>query len=288
MSKTWLVVGLLVIFLLLVIINWPDGRAYLVACDVGQGDALLFYQGSTQILIDGGPDHKVIDCLQTYMPFWDRQLELLINTHPEQDHLAGLLPVVRQYRIGQLVANSQWQPTNLFTAFVQEVDRQNIPVYSPQQADQLVVANFNLKILWPQNMVGDLAIWQNQQLQAQLMGQSQVLGAGNQEPNTSSIVIEVSYKAYRILLTADITQEIEAQLLTAGQLEDIDILKVAHHGSKFSTTDQFLSTVRPETAIISVGQNQWGHPTGEVLDRLKSAGSRILRTDQTKIKIALD
>ena len=287
-KKSIIIITLFIVSALLaVIITFPTNQAFLIACNVGQGDALLFTKGATQILIDGGPDNKVLECLKQNMPFWDRKIELVINTHPEKDHLAGLLPVVEQYQVGQLVSNSFWMDTSLFRDFIAAVREKRIPVYSPKKGDRLEVAGFTFQVLWPEWVIGDVGIWKQDGELAK--GKNTViLGEKTIEPNEWSIVALANYDDKKILLAGDISGETEKKIMDKMALPKIDILKVAHHGSKYSTSEEWLSCLKPKLAVISAGKNPWGHPTQEALKRLRDLGIKILRTDKEEIRILLD
>lgn len=288
-KHTTIVLSFLVTTLLAVTLTIPSNKAYLVACDVGQGDALLITKGTNQILIDGGPGNKVLDCLRENMPFWDRKIELVINTHPEKDHLEGLLPVVRQYRVEQLVSNSLRMDTPVFRDVVDVVRKKKIPVFSPQSGDRLAIAGLDIRILWPGSVIGDARLWQEGGALAYSTGQG-ILGEKTVEPNEWSIVTLVTYHNHKLLLSGDISGETESLILRKDRpfLQNVDVLKVAHHGSKFSTSAEWLAALRPKLAVISVGKNPWGHPTEETLKRLRDLDIKILRTDKEKIKILLD
>jgi len=274
--------------LLAVFFTWPVNKAYFIACDVGQGDAILLTKGSTQVLIDGGPNDKVLECLSDNMPFWDRKIELLINTHPDNDHLNGLNSIVAQYQVEQLVINSFWQDTDLFARFVNLVREKEILVYSPQTGDKIKLNDFKFQVLWPEKALGDISIWQNDQSMVQAKSKAQILGAKTIKSNEESIVLLLEYKAKKVLLTGDISIPTEKKILKMNNLGKVDLLKMAHHGSKYSSGEKWLEVVKPALAVISVGKNPWGHPTKEVLERLEKVGARILRTDQDKVKILLE
>jgi competence protein ComEC len=234
--KNWL---LLFLFLAasavwLAIFRFPEQKIKLVFCDVGEGDAALIIQGSTQVLIDTGPNDKVLDCLSRRLPFWDKQLELVLITHSQKDHAGGLPFVKKYYSIQKLLDN-----TDL-------ADNQ-----------QLIVAGLRFLVFNPD---------------------ARVLGAASYRPenNANALVLELQAGHYKALFTSDINTTVEKKLTW----NDVDLLKVAHHGSKYSTSEVFLAQTRPETAIISVGKNSYGHPTQETLSRLATIGARILRTDQ--------
>jgi len=268
----------------LFIVFWPDQKTSLIACNVGQGDAILLTKGFTQVLIDGGPNQKVLDCLNKNIPFWDREIELVVNTHPDKDHLGGLVDVINRYQVKKIIANSQPVESKVFQEFHQQVLDRKIPVYSPHKGDQIKVSGLVMEVLWPSEKIGDSQIWEQDLAYAE-KEEVNILGAVNLKPNDYSIVLHLRKNDFDILLTGDITDRIEKELIKDNQFHDIEVLKVAHHGSKYSSCLEFLKAVNPGTAIISVGKNPWGHPTPEVLERLRSIGAQILRTDQDKIKI---
>ena len=277
---------LIFIFVLLVVLpwfvlfSWPNQRLHFIACNVGQGDAILITKGSNQVLIDGGPNNKVLSCLSENMPFWDRTIELVVNTHPDKDHLAGLIDVVERYRVKEIVSDSLIEKTAVFQKFHQQVVKQKIKIYSPQKGDIVKLGDLKFMVLWPEEKTGDSAIWQKNLSQ-------QVLGAQaiKQGANDYSIVLHLQYRGFDALLTGDITKSVEEKLIEDNHFSSIEILKVAHHGSKFSSSEEFLKAVKPKIAVISVGKNPWGHPTKEVLNRLKEVGAEILRTDKQVVKL---
>lgn len=283
MSKnSWLLLIFIILLPLLVFISWPSKQAHLISCNVGQGDALLITQGFSQILIDGGPDNKVLDCLGENMPFWDRKIELVVNTHPEKDHITGLIEVVEQYQVEKLLINDFWQESEVFNAFYQEVKDKKIAIYSPKAGDKVYISDFELDVLWPEEPLS-YGIWQ-----PQTKNKPAILGAKTKiKANDYSIVIHLKRQEIDLLLTGDISSQIEEKIIKDFNLSDIEILKVSHHGSKYSTSENFLQAIKPQIAIICVGKNSFGHPTDEVLNRLKNIGAKILRTDNDKIKIKI-
>jgi len=262
------------------VIFWPDSRLHLIACDVGQGDAILIIKGFDQILVDGGPNDKVLGCLARHMPFWDKKIELVVNTHPEADHLKGLVSVLESYEVDQLLANSEINDTDLFTQFHDLVMNKKIKVYSPREGEKIKIGGVEFAVLWPQERVGDLALWTKP-----LPDKLAVLGATSTKEslNKYSVVLLLKYGRFTALMPGDIPKDQEARIVsfcqTANCPENISVLKVSHHGSATSTSQGFLDYFKPKEAIISVGENQWGHPRQEVLDRLVGVGSKILRTD---------
>jgi len=251
----------------------PDGRLHLIFCDVGQGDAILIVKGSSQILIDGGPDEKVLFCLSSHMPFWDRQIELLLVTHPEEDHLTGLISVIQRYKVIQIISNSLLSGSGVFQRFRNEVVNRQISVYSPKAGEKIKIDQIKLKILHPSKRLGEEIIWKN-------LAEPKILGLSNYTGNfnQTAIVSLLEFGDFQALLTGDVGMEEEEKFLPV--LDRVEVLKVAHHGSKYSTSEELLAVTRPKLAVISVGaNNRYGHPAAEVLTRLQEVGVQIHRTD---------
>ncbi len=247
--KKWIAIvfGLSVFWL---VKQWPSERLKVVFCDVGQGDALLVIWKQVQIVIDGGPTEEgVLSCLGRNMPFWDREIELVVSTHPDQDHIGGLPDILERYTVGRVLSNGMEGLGDDYRRFKRLVDDE----YHPKTGERIKVGELEFKVLWPRE-------------------------GYEGETNERGIVLELSYGRFNALFMADISEKQEEEML--GELEDIEVLKVAHHGSKYSSSEEFLKSVRPELAIIEVGKdNRYGHPTREVLDRLGVLGIRVLRTD---------
>jgi len=253
----WLI--LILVLLGAAIFQLPDNKLHLVFCDVGQGDAILVFYRSTQVLVDGGPNNRVLHCLADNMPFWDRTIEMVVATHPEADHISGLINVVERYDVGQFVINSFGKETAVFRKFQSVVLAEKSNIYFPKEGDRINLGPLKLSVLWPQ-------------LQEKILGTTTV----DKGTNDASIVLKLSFGSFDVLLTGDISTKIESQL----DLIDIEVLKVAHHGSKYSTGEDFLNQIEPELAVISVGKNRFGHPTREVIERIRELEIRLLRTDQ--------
>ncbi len=241
------------------IFSLPDKKLHLVFCDVGEGDAVLIYQGSTQVLIDGGPNQAVLNCLANHLPFWDREIEVVVATHPDADHITGLIDVIERYDVKQFVVNSVGKETAVYEEFKRVVLEEKASVYFPKEGDKIDLEVIRLSVLWPES-------------------QEKVLGAmtGEREVNETSVVLLLSYGDFDVLLPGDISSRVESLL----DLKDVEVLKVAHHGSKYSTSEEFLKESRPELAVISVGKNRFDHPTEEVIDKLRELGIETLRTDE--------
>ena len=230
--------------------------------DVGQGDAILVSQGSTQILVDGGRSGRIIsEKLGEVIPFWDRKIEMVVATHPDQDHIGGLLEVLRNYQVDLIVETRAVSNSKTFEAWrglVKEENAENIEAVKGLSMRLPGEATF--EILYPFFPIEN--------------------GASG-KTNDSSIVAKVGYGGNSFLLTGDLPDYKEAELVSADIDLEANVLKVSHHGSKYSSSENFLKEISPKESVISVGKNKYGHPSREAILRLKEAGSEIIRTDES-------
>lgn len=268
---------LIVVAVWAAVFSLPDEKVHIVFCDVGQGDAALLIKGQTQILIDGGPNSRVLDCLSEHIPFWDRKLEMVILSHPESDHMTGLIDVVARYAVEYLVAGSVPKDAATFWKLRDEVLKKDITVISPQRGDLLKMGDLSLAILWPAKQLGESLVWDK----TSGASREKILGVSTlpNSVNDYSVVANIFYKDFDALFVGDIPSEIEPQITIDGNRR-VEVLKVAHHGSKYSSASDFLKKINPGLAVISVGKNSYGHPASELLGRLGDFGIRTLRTDQ--------
>jgi competence protein ComEC len=231
--------------------------------DVGQGDAILIKTPANQkILIDGGPDDLLITKLGRYFNFYDKNIDLMILTHAHSDHLVGLVEVLKRYQVKKILYTGVIQTTPDYLAWLKLIKEKNIPLTIAQAGQEYqFIGGVNLIILFP---MSDLT---NQEFK---------------DLNQSSIVCQLIYGKTKFLFTGDLPAEEEAQLLATGVNLKSDVLKVGHHGSKYSSSFNFLKAVSPSLAVISVGtDNKFGHPNQGTLDRIAGLGIKILRTDQS-------
>jgi competence protein ComEC len=286
MSKRYYkyILGLLAViavFVWQVVFAFPDAKAHVVFCDVGQGDAILLYQGFTQVLIDGGPNDKVLDCLSGNMPFFDKTLEMVILTHPDADHLTGLVSVLDKYRVKYIVSGPEGSDSSTYQAFMTRVGlgennaqtRGNLKVINTYAGDRIRIAGLELLALWP---VKD---WLAEKID--LPGKGPILGARTEHKNLNdfSLVFLAKVKDKTILLMGDADSRVQSDIVISDSLKQIDILKYAHHGAKTGMTEDFLAKLLPKEAVISVGKNNFGHPSSEALSLLEKYKVKVRRTD---------
>ncbi|PIP23647.1 MAG: MBL fold metallo-hydrolase [Candidatus Nealsonbacteria bacterium CG_4_10_14_0_2_um_filter_38_17] len=239
--------------------------------DVGQGDSIFIETPQKyQVLIDGGPSSKIIEKLGKVMPFYDRSLDLVILTHPDPDHLVGLIDVLKNYNVNLIGFTGVVSSNPEFIEWKSQISSKHTP---------LIVLTKNEKILLGKEVYMYI-----------LAPLESFEGREVKDFNSSSIVARLVFKNSSFLFTGDTPKSVEKELVENKSNIDSDVLKVGHHGSKTSTSDIFLQAVTPENAVIQVGKdNRYGHPHQEVLDRLQNYGIKILRTDQdSDIKIISD
>jgi len=231
--------------------------------DIGQGDAIFIDAPSgNQMLIDGGPGKSVLRELSKVMPFYDRSIDVVIATHADQDHVGGLPNVLKNYKVNIFMEPGLSGPSSSYEELEKMVgnNKSNIK-----------------KILARRGMVVDLGDG------AILQILFPVIDSPGTNTNMSSIVAKLVYGENEFMLTGDSPIAIEDYLVSLGGLQS-DVLKAGHHGSKTSSSDEFVRAVAPQHTVISAGKNnRYTHPHQEVLDILNNFGIKILRTDELGI-----
>ncbi len=243
----------------------PTGVARVTVLDVGQGDAILIEGASGgRLLVDGGPDpDRLLVVLDRHLPPWDRRIDAVILTHPHEDHVAGLALLLDRYRIGRVFEPGMRGPGPGYAAWLERLRRPDAPQRRGlATGDRLTVDDIGLRVLWPDP--------------GQVPQEPADSGTGI---NNVSIVLLGEVGGRRFLLTGDIEQEIDPIVVARG-LPRVDLLKIAHHGSRTASTEAFVAAAGPSIAIASAGaDNPYGHPARSTVDRLRSAGARVYRTD---------
>ena len=264
----WIALAFLVvlnIFAWVVVKELNSSNLEVVFFDVGQGDSIFIETSDGfQVLIDGGPGLAVLEKLGQEMPFYDRTIDLVILTHPDHDHLFGLLEVLKRYEIKNILWTGIVKDTAEYQEWISLIEKEEVNIIISEAGKRIVLSeNIYLSILYPfENL-------ENQEVKY---------------TNDSSIVVELVFNDISFLFTGDISKKIEKQLSI-----DSNILKIAHHGSKTSSSSEFLEIVSPELAVISVGENRWGHPHPDVLSNLEEFGIQVLTTrNYGDIKIVSD
>ena len=271
--------------------RFNDGKFHVVFCDVGQGDAIFIRtpKGS-DVLIDGGPDDSVLSCLSSNMPFWDRDLELVILTHPHADHLNGLISVLGHYKVDLFATEMIKNNTGGFSRLMEKIKDENIKIRYVYAGDRFVFKDgVVLKIAGPSK---------------EFIKKTSPGGVIGERKEFASVVSFIKYKGFEVLLTGDsqATELKDSLRLVSLAQGKISILQVPHHGSKTGLTSEILDSIKPELAVISVGKNNYGHPAASILKilgegdinppakaSLKAMRAGILRTDRDgEIEIVSD
>lgn len=229
--------------------------------DVGQGDAILIKTpGGQNILIDGGPDKTVIKRLSENLSWWDKKIDLMILTHPHDDHVTGLIDVLKRYQVKKVLYTGASHNTPNYLSWLRIMKDKKIELMIIDKEQNISLGqNARLKIIYPAGSF---------------------LNKEFTDLNDSSIVARLDYGQIGFLFTGDASENVEKILISSGADLAANVLKAAHHGSEYSTTEEFLNKVRPETAIIEVGKdNKFGHPNLRTVKRLERAGAKVFRTD---------
>ncbi|MBN1660903.1 MAG: ComEC/Rec2 family competence protein, partial [Anaerolineae bacterium] len=244
------------------VLQMPDDKLHVAFLDVGQGDAVLITApGGRQVLVDGGPSPAALTtALGHEMPFWDRSLDLVVLTHPDGDHITGLVELIERYRVGGWLDNGRPAAGGLHAECEARLAAAGVPRAAVAAGHQIDLGDgLLIDVLGPP---------------------AGGLGAGKDADNEHSVVLRVSWGAASFLLTGDVGAQGETALLRSGRALEATVLKVAHHGSGGSTSAPFLDAVAPAFAVISVGENTFGHPSPDVIERLNARGITALRTDE--------
>lgn len=228
--------------------------------DVGQGDAIFIQTpDGVEVLIDGGANSGVLSALSQHMSFFDRNIDMVVGTHPDKDHIGGLVDVLGRYTVSSILTTENESDSAAYAAYTAAVQAEGAAVTYARRGQLFTLgASTTLEVLFPETDTTDM------------------------ESNASSIVLQLRYGETEVLLTGDAPKRIEEYLvLTQGEHLQSDVLKVGHHGSRTSTAQMFLAEVQPEFAVISAEKNsRYGHPHVEVTDMLFNQRVKTYSTAQ--------
>ncbi|MDZ7798616.1 MAG: ComEC/Rec2 family competence protein [Patescibacteria group bacterium] len=230
--------------------------------DVGQGDSILIQTPAGQdILIDGGPGKAVINELDKHMSFWNRDIELMILTHPHADHVNGLVEVLKIYEVDQVLGFDIDYNSSTYKQWQKLIKEKEIDYSETLAGDKFILSkNLYLETLYPFE---------------------DITGQEFEDLNDASIVNRLCYFEHCFLFTGDNSKEIEKKLIANNLTVKADVLKVGHHGSKYSSDRDFIKKVNPAYAIIQCGQdNRFDHPHEAAIERLNDQDIEILRNDK--------
>jgi len=232
----------------------PPGTLAVHFIDVGEGDSILLDIGDKEVLIDGGGKSPgVVSYIDDYV---DGRLEVMVATHPHNDHIGGLISVLRSFEVDEIWVNGDTSTSQTYSQFMSAVNSEGAQVFTARRGDTIQAGNLTFNVLHPANLNGST--------------------------NDDSIVLSLSYGQIDFLFTGDAEQEAEASMLVQSvvPVPDVEVLKVGDHGSRTASSMQFLQVIKPECAIYTAGQdNSYGHPHEEAIANLCEVGAQIYGTD---------
>lgn len=220
--------------------------------DVGQADSVLIRNGNYNMLIDAGNNEDGEKLVNYFKSLGIEEFTYVFATHPHEDHIGGMDDIINNFKIDNYYMSNKLSTTKTFMDVLDALDGRNLKYTVPKKNDTLKLGDANIKVIYP--------------------------GDDKSNINDSSIVLKITYGKNSFLLTGDATSNVERKIYN----EDIksDVLKVAHHGSSYSSTDVFLDKVKPYYAVISVGKNNiYNHPSNKTLEKLNKRNIKTYRTD---------
>lgn len=267
--KFKLIFGVLVSILALVVLTYfsmPDGNFHAYFLDIGQGDSILIQTPSKyNILVDGGPGQAVLGQVGKKLPFWDKKIDLVVATNPDKDHINGLNFILESYQVGKVWLPEVVGNSESYNKLLENIEKYHVQTESPRTADSLTLADgTQIEVLWPRTKKPQVPTI-----------------------NEGSIVFVLKYQDFSLLMTGDAESTTQPYPDLA---EEIDVLKVPHHGSKSGVKPEYLQVLSPAVSVISVGKkNAYGHPDPNTVQELEKSGSSVLATaDHGTIEVVSD
>jgi competence protein ComEC len=252
---TFLFLSFLFVFLSGISFLTKTNNTRIYFLSVGQGDSELIETNGIKILIDGGPPNgRVTEELGKILSFWDKRIDVVILTHPELDHFGGLQEILEQFNVGTFVSTGDVGDDDKFQNIITVLSTRGITTTTLFAGDRISIRNSVLSVLSPKE------------------------GIVCKATNECALVLLFSSENKSALFTADIAVAQEKELTPF--LSSVAVLKIAHHGSRYSTGESFLLKTNPKIAFIEVGKNSFGHPSPEILERLKKFNIPVFRTDE--------
>lgn len=257
--------------LILIFISFSSEKPLRVSfLDIGQGDAILIQTPSGHdMLIDGGPSDKVLERLASELGYFDHHIDVVVSTHPDADHITGLIPTLLHYDVDHIIVSPIKGHTGVFEELEKSINEEQATIHTGKKGDEI---NF-----------GDGVV-------AHILYPSANYHGSEKETNDASVSVVIIYGEESVLLTGDLPSTYERELLQEILPKHVTIYKAGHHGSKYSSGDVLLSYIHPEYSVVSAGKdNRYGHPNPEALGRLKAYSQEILSTiDRGTITFLLD
>jgi len=251
------------------IISWSflffqkDNFFKVVFFDVGQGDGMFIETpDKRQIVIDGGPDYNLMaEKISQVIPFWDKELDVVILTHCDSDHMNGLFGVLEKYKVKNVLWTGIEKEENgeKIANWKNMLEREKVEgaeIFLVQSGDGLTGEDIKMDFIWPEGILEKVS---------------------KNDSNNNSLVSKLCYAESCFLFMGDVSFSEEKELINKNI--KADVLKVSHHGSKYASSNEFLTAVSPKLAVIEVGKNSYGHPDLGTVGRLESFGAKVIRTD---------
>jgi competence protein ComEC len=238
-------------------LQYPTYPLSVTFFDIGQGDSVLIEFDNKEILVDTGPDNRIVEKLSSKFKANPDTINYIILTHPDMDHIGGMCDILESYDIENIILNFDLEEVNskYFERLKLAIEKENSKLISVDDMSDFSLDDLNIDILWPEASSSKLS------------------------DNDSSITIKFSYKGFDFFLGGDISSDIEEKIISkVGQVE---LLKLSHHGSNTSNSLAFLKELNPKYAVASVGRdNKYNHPSENVLGILASNSIQYFRTDE--------
>lgn len=247
--------GLTITFII-IFLQLNNRQTRLVFCDVGQGDgAYIRIKNRIDVVVDAGPDRRILNCLGKHMPFWDRKIELVILSHHDKDHYGGFINIIDRYQIDSFLTIDYRFDLKTYKQLEKKIKDKHINYQHAYQGENIEILNDMFRFYWPP------------------------IDLKSYDSNDYSLVFLFQEKDFKVLFTGDASPFVINRLLNQP-INNINILKIPHHGSKNGLTQRFLELADPNIGVISVGKNNsYGHPSKKVLDMLEAKNVKIERTD---------
>lgn len=247
--------------------SFNDGKLHVIFCNVGQGDGVLIRDPEGRyFMVDGGPDEKILACMERHMPFWRRDIAIGFVTHPHSDHFVGYISALKRYAFGYFVTEPLVNNTAVFKSFISSVKKKNVQLRMGKLGDSYKVrSGVSFRLVGPSES---------------FLVETSPGGVIGESEGFANLVILLEYGDFEVLFTGD--SQVLGLLDASEYMEErrIDILHVPHHGSRTGLSEAIVRDLRPSVAVVSVGKNTYGHPSREILSLLKKNKVPYFRTDQ--------
>lgn len=244
----------------LAIESFKVGRTGMVFCDVGQGDGFFMTSSKGHVVVfDGGSSGKIVDCLDKNLPIWNRKVDVMVSTHPQEDHIGGQIAIFSKYQVDKVIWTGVTNEAQFFDKWRRDLVDEKSQVFNLRRGDSVIVDDLTFDFLWPTRE--EVNAWN---------ADSKI------DLNETSYVVRMTKGNFCAYLTGDAPKTILPFVMD----KPCELLKVAHHGSKTGTDSFVLERSNAKMAVVQVGKNnRYGHPNKEVIDALNDKHLQVLRND---------